>query len=431
MTLRGNVIQGVLGFLGPAVIVLASYPALLRHLGAAAFGIYLLAISMSGSVVFLDLGLAAATVKFVAEDLASGRTKAAADVIVTSLVVFGATGLIAGGAIAAAAPFLAVLFKVESQLAGAAILAFRLAGLHFLILLPSLIFVSVAKAVEQFDRAAIFMCLLSLATYGAGAVAVLAGAGLTGAMAATVAANLIAVALVSLEGVRLCHARGIELREGRAVAYRRLLRFGWSLTVNSMAGFLMVQLQRYVVAAAMGPAAVSVYQAAAAVPARIHLAVNAATEVMFPFSSVSRDRAFLRRIYLRMLGGSAVVGVGGSVALILLARPLLTLWLGAPFAASVLPLVPVFALAYLFLTLSPAPFHLVNGIGRPGLNTVFCLINAMINILLIAVFAWNGLTLMKMAWAFAAANIVTNVGYQITVETLIWRRAPRALEVPA
>ena len=107
MTLRGNVIQGVLGFLGPAVIVLASYPALLRHLGAAAFGVYLLAISMSGSVVFLDLGLAAATVKFVAEDLASGRTKAAADVIVTSLVVFGATGLVAGGSLATltATPF--------------------------------------------------------------------------------------------------------------------------------------------------------------------------------------------------------------------------------------------------------------------------------------------------------------------------------------
>ena len=45
--------------------------------------------------------------------------------------------------------------------------------LQFLILLPTLIFVSVAKAVEQFDRAAIFMCLLSIATYGAGAMAVL------------------------------------------------------------------------------------------------------------------------------------------------------------------------------------------------------------------------------------------------------------------
>src|SRR5205814_9478626 len=107
------------------------------------------------------------------------------------------------------------------------------------------------------------------------------------------------------------------------------------------------------------------------------------------------------------------------------------MWLGAPFAARVLPLIPVFALAYLFLTLSPAPFHLINGIGRPWLNTVFCLMNALFNILLIAVLAWNGLTFMKMAWAFAASNILTSACYQFTVETLIWRRAPRVLEVPA
>lgn len=237
MSLRRNTLHGLAGFLGPAVVVLASYPVLLRHLGAAAFGVYLLALSMSGAAVLLDWGLVAATVKFVAEDLARGRTKAAADVIVTSLAVFGATGIIGGGVIVAFAPSLAVLFKVESQLVGDAILTFRLAGLQFLILLPSLIFVSVAKAVEQFDRAAIFVSLLSIATYGAAAIAVLAGAGLTGAMAATVASNFMAVALVALEGVRLCHARGIELREGRAVAIQRMLRFGWALTVTSMTGF--------------------------------------------------------------------------------------------------------------------------------------------------------------------------------------------------
>jgi hypothetical protein len=65
-----------------------------------------------------------------------------------------------------------------------------------------------------------------------------------------------------------------------------------------------------------------------------------------------------------MLGGSMLVAMAGFFALVALARPLLVLWLGPALAAPVAPLVPVFALAYFFLALSPAPFHLVNGIGR-------------------------------------------------------------------
>jgi O-antigen/teichoic acid export membrane protein len=181
----------------------------------------------------------------------------------------------------------------------------------------------------------------------------------------------------------------------------------------------------------MGPAAIAVYQSAAVVPSKIHAVVNAATEVMFPFASASRNRAELRRVYLRMLGGSALVALVGFVSLVALARPFLALWLGAAVAARVAPLVPVFALAYFFLALSPAPFHLVNGLGRPALNTLACAMNAVINVALIAGFALNGLTLEKFAWAFAIANIVTSISYQATVETLVWKRDPRPAEAPA
>src|SRR5579864_4653319 len=101
--------HGLLGFAVPSLVVFASYPVLIRHLGAAAFGIYLLAASLSGALMFLDLGFSAATLRFVAQDLAAGRPQAAADVVVTSLVFYGGMGLVGGGAIAALAPVCAVL----------------------------------------------------------------------------------------------------------------------------------------------------------------------------------------------------------------------------------------------------------------------------------------------------------------------------------
>jgi len=73
MSIARNVIHGLLGFVIPTIVVVASYPVLVHRLGAAAFGVYLLALSLSGTVMLLDLGFCGATVKFVAADLAADR----------------------------------------------------------------------------------------------------------------------------------------------------------------------------------------------------------------------------------------------------------------------------------------------------------------------------------------------------------------------
>lgn len=423
-----NAIHGVVGFVAPALIVVASYPVLMRHLGAQAFGVYLLAGSMGGAMMFLDLGFSAATLHFVAQDLAAGCAQAAADVVATSLVFYGGMGAVGAIAIGALAPVWVRLFKIEAALAGQALVAFRLAGLQFAVYLLAMVFVSIAKAMGRFDRAAIFVCLLSLACSGCASVAVLAGAGLVGAMIAVTVANFAALLLIVFAGLRLCDSCGIHLSQARPVAFRRMAGFGWALTVNSIAGFFLYQVQRFLVGGAMGPAAVSIYQAAAVAPSKLHAAVNAASEVMFPLASASPDHASLRRMYLRMLAGSALAALAGFAGFVALARPLIAWWLGRTVAASVAPLVPVFALGYFFLALSPAPFHLLNGMGRPGLNTLFYAANALLNVALIGAFALRGLTLMKFAWAFAAANIVTSFCYQLTIETLIWKSEPQRPE---
>jgi len=416
-----NAVHGLLGFAAPSLVIFASYPILIRHLGVPAFGIFLLAASLSGAMMFLDLGFSAATLKFVAQDLAAGRPEAAADVVLTSLAFYGGMGLAGGTIIGALAPLWATLFQVGPHLRADAIVVFRLAGAQFAVYLPSMVFVSIAKATGHFDRSTFALSLLSITTYGTAIVAGMAGAGLAGAMAAVVVANCGTFVVIGVDGLRLCRACGIDLRTASPVAFRRMFGFGWILTVNSISGFFLYQVQKFLVGAAMGPGAVPVYQAAVVLPSKLHAAVNAATEVMFPFASAAHDRTLVRQVYLRMLGGSALSALVGFAALVALARPLLRLWLGAGVAAPTAPLIPVFALGYALLALSPAPFHLVNGLGRPGLNTLFYAMNACLNVVLAGALALSGLTLMKLAWAFTAANILTGVLYQLTVETRIWR----------
>jgi hypothetical protein len=57
--------------------------------------------------------------------------------------------------------------------------------------------------------------------------------------------------------------------------------------------------------------------------------------------------------------------------------------------------------------------------------------NAVLNVAFLVATAAGGMTLRKLAWSFAASNILTGICYQITVEAIIWRGTPRAAEVAA
>ncbi len=424
MRLGRSAFQGLVGFVAPALVVFASYPVLLRHLGAAAFGVYLLAVSMSGAMMFLDLGFSAVTLRFVALDLAAGHTGAAADVVLTSLVFYGAAGILGGLGIAALSPLWAGLFKIEPPLLGDAISAFRMAGLPFAACFMDLVFLSVAKAAGRFDRAALYLTLLAIATHGSAAVAVLLGSGLAGAMISVAVAHVAALCFIAASGLRLCRALGIDLRHARPVAVGRMFAFGWVFTLNSAAGFLLFQIQRLLLGAVLGSAAVSVYQVAMAAPAKLQGAVHAASEVLFPLATGSSVNARLRRIYRRAFGLSAVLALVGLGGLVTLGRPLFTWWLGASMAASIAPLLPVFAIAYFVLSLAPAPYHVLNGLGRPGVNTLFSVMNVLLNLALLGIFARSGLTLSRFAWAFALSNVITGICYQAAVEAIVWKQAP-------
>src|SRR5579872_2191438 len=118
MSIRRNSLFGFLGFALPALVTLAAYPYLIHRIGTEAFGIYLLATSIGGLMSFLDGGLSAANLKFVAEDAARGRPQSAAGVIATSLLFYGVLGLLGITVLGGLAPWLVSLFRVEAALRG-------------------------------------------------------------------------------------------------------------------------------------------------------------------------------------------------------------------------------------------------------------------------------------------------------------------------
>jgi O-antigen/teichoic acid export membrane protein len=249
-------------------------------------------------------------------------------------------------------------------------------------------------------------------------------------MVISLAANILVLALAIRLALSSCRKERIELRypELPFSVFRRIVGFGSLMALNSLSGVFLYQIQRFLIAYLIGPAGVTLYQLAMTVPAKAHAVVNSITQVMFPLASSEKDHQSLRRVYLGMLLGSGTIALLLLVPLAVFAQPLMTLWVGAELATQVAPLLPLFALSFAFLALSTAPYHVVNGLGKPWLNTISYAFNATINVAMIAVFAIDEITLTEFAWAFAIANVLNGLLYQAVVEITIWRRGPLARE---
>jgi O-antigen/teichoic acid export membrane protein len=425
--IRRNSFFGLLGFAVPVLVLLISYPVLIRHLGMARLGIYLLATSMSGALAFLDAGFSAATLKFIAEDLAQGRRQSAAEVLAASMWFYGAAGLAGGLVLAAASPWLVGVFKIQPGLRGEALWTFRLASVQFAVFFMLTVFISLFKGMHRFHLSTLSLSLLSVLTYGGAVLAVLfAHAGLMGITAVGVAANAMVLAGSAVVGLRLCGTAGIHPFTARPSweVYKRMLGFGSAMLINGFASLLQNQIQRYIIGIALGPAAVGIYQTASVAPGKIHAAVNAATEVMFPLSAGASDRRSLRRTYLQMLAAT-VVCAGLAFPLLILAGPwFLSVWLRENNSPELRPLLMIFAIAYFFLALTPPPYHLLNGMGKPWINTLFFAITASLNVTMIGVSWVFGISLAGIAWAYTIAVLCSVPAYYLTVERSIWAGSP-------
>jgi O-antigen/teichoic acid export membrane protein len=440
VSVRHNSFFGFLGFAVPVLVLFLAYPILIKHLGMARLGVYFLATSMSGTLAFLDAGFSSATLKFIAEDLAQGRKTSAAEVLAASLCFYGAVGIAGGLFLGLASPWLVAVFKIDKGIQREALWTFRLASIQFSILFMLTVFISLFKGMHRFHLSTLSLSILSVLTYGGAVLAVLlAHAGLVGVTAIGLAANTLVLAGSAVVGFRLCSSEGIrpfDVRPSLRV-YRRMLGFGSAMLINGFASLFQNQIQRYVIGMTLGPAAVAIFQTACVIPGKIHAAVNAATEVLFPVSSAVKDPVYLRRIYLRMLGGTAACAALAFVLLLSLGPWFLSLWLRENCSPQMKSLLIVFAIAFFFLALTPPPFYLLNGMGKPWINTILFTFTASLNLLLIGVSFLFGVSLIGIAWAFAVAVICGSTACHVVVERCVWKKllpddaVPATIAVPA
>jgi O-antigen/teichoic acid export membrane protein len=387
-------------------------PILVSGLGAEGFGIWVVVGSFVLYRDILELGLAAATPKYVAEFAAvedRGRLRAAIATSVWLLAIPGTLALLLG--VGAAVVFPGV-FGVSTDLAGAAQVLVLIVAVDFALAMPGDTFSGVLTGLQRYDLLNLTLIVVSLTQATAIAVVIGAGGGLVALGVATVAISLAGQVWRYSLAKRLVPEMSLSPR----CVDRRFIRpfTGLSiwLGVSDASTVILSRIDTIVVGAVLGVEAAGIY----AVGQKLALAIPQLTapsvSVFYPHASelaVLGDRAGLQQSLFTSTRIQFAVAAPLALTLAVLAKPAIDAWVGPEFDAAA-TVVVFLAAAGLIWAVVDSGYTLLIGIGkarRPALIRVSeAAINFGLSIVLAHVIGLEGVALATLLAASAAYPFV-------------------------
>jgi O-antigen/teichoic acid export membrane protein len=315
-------------------------PVLIDRLGDAWYGSWVLIGSIIGYTTILDLGMFAATQRFIAIHHGRGEWRDVNVVVNTCLVLFGLAGL-AGLALMLAAAA-AVPWVVSDPAAVTPIrIALIIAAVDIALFFPGGLFNGIMVAQVRYDLAALLDTTKVLVRTGLILLIVDGGPGIVALAAITLATNT----AERLARAWICWRLFPQLRLSLGLFDRRrigaYLRYGLNSAVTEISEKIRFNLDVVIVGAILGAASVTVYNIAARLVSYLMQFVIRGLGFMMPVFAheVGReDWPALRRDFLFVSKLSAVFAVIAGGGLAFIGRPFIALWIGPDYGHAVVPL---------------------------------------------------------------------------------------------
>ena len=339
--IRRRVMVGTASNYAGQIIAFASLffltPFILRHLGAATYGLWVLVSSIVAYGSVLDLGVWGAIIKYVAEYRARGEADTARALLATALrlyTLFGA-GVLALAAMAAL--LMPPLFGIAPDQRPLASQLIMLMGVGVGVSLPGLMPLSVLRGLQRYDVVSVIEISATLTTTAATVLGLLLGGGVL----AVVAANLLGLAVMALGGAwgvqRLAPAYQFGWRGADRRLARQIITYSWPLSVKDVAGRLQNRSDEITIGAFLPIASIAPYNVARRLSESTYVLTRQFMKVLLPLASelhAENDLGRLRRVFLLGTRVTLALALLIGLTLIVLARPILTAWVGPDYASA-------------------------------------------------------------------------------------------------
>lgn len=366
-----NVVWNGAGEVGPLIAAFIAMPILIHALGVERFGILALVWTVFGYFSLLDLGISSALTKLASDRLATGREDEIPSLFGTALAATAAFGLIGTMLLSAFAhPVVNHLFKVSPSLQSETLRAMYVLALGIPICVTIYVLTGILAAHQRFGLINLVSSPNAILT-SLGPLCVLP---FSHSIAPIVAVLFLLHAITWLVYFAMCmHAVPALLRRMRfrAAMVPGLLGFGFWVACSNLVGMIMSSFDRFTIAALASVDAVSYYIVPARILHKLSVIPWLINRVLYPAfaHSLTSDRAQTRMLFDR--GAKATVLFMFPIVLIVVvfARELMTLWIGATFAAHSALLVQLLAISALLEGVGKIASALSGAAHRPDVIT--------------------------------------------------------------
>jgi O-antigen/teichoic acid export membrane protein len=295
-----NMASNWAGFAINAMVTLVLTPYVLRELGPARYGIWILTSSIIGYYGFLDLGFRAGVTQYLTRYLAAGDYQRASECISSAVAVLATAGLGLFGLSLGAGYLAPHLFDLPAGMEREAFWCIVIVGSSTAIQFALNPYTSVFTATQRFDLANAIGVTTRLLTAAAIAFALKSKLGLVGVSIATCSVSAVDYLIRWQVARRLAPQLQLARRHVSLQRVREVGAFGAWNSLISINAFVYQHVPNLLIGSFMPIAAVGHYALATGLIRQINMVLSPVPQVLYPVAAqlhVCGDRSGLERLY--------------------------------------------------------------------------------------------------------------------------------------
>ncbi len=379
-----NVSTRYLAIFIDGAIGLVLLPFNVSHLGPSTYGLWILITSVTWFFGVLDLGYGGALPKFIAKYRAWRDRTALNEVVSTVTLVFGGLGAMCFLVTAVLAWQFDSLFNVDPAQLSTARRVLLIVGVYLSVRFPLSVFGAVTYGFQRYYLNNGVSIGTSLVVAAVNVAVLSAGYGLVALVAATTAVRILSLGFFAWNAFRAYPGLRVRPSLFRRSRLREVTGFSVYMAVLDWSAKLNYSSDALVIGAILGTTAVGVWTVAQRVSQVTQQLTSQLNDALFPNVVDSDESQRQDRLQMILLQGtklSLALAAPLTIGLIVHASALVESWVGAPFAASVLPMQILLTVVLVRVTTAPAN-QILKGAGRHHILTYVNATTAVVNVLM-------------------------------------------------
>lgn len=372
-----NMVYNVSGPLLPFVVGAFCIPLVISHIGIDRFGLLTIAWTVVGYLTIFDFGIGRALTLHISRLLGSGRTHEVAPVVRSGLIVMGLISLAGPVSILCFNDALIAWLKIKPAYMDETRSAFLMLGFAIPLVVLSSGLRGILEAFQRFDVTNGVRVLQGVWNFIGPVLVLPFSLRLDAMVAALIVGRIVTTIAYALAVYNAMPAASSSTQPG-AVKLRELVSYGGWTTVSNLVSPVMEYMDRFFISSMLGAAVVAFYTTPYELVFRLNFISEGILGVLFPWMSkrleTSADGS--ARDDMMWLGIKLMSACVFPLVLfvVIVAHPLLRLWLGPIFEEKSALALQILALGLLINSLAKVPSNLIQAKGRSDITALLHLI---------------------------------------------------------